>query len=71
MTPKQLGDKSRLLLDDPAFVAAIKGLKEDIYKEIAQSSHEEQSKREDCYYTLKAIDRFQTQLKRYVHKGQS
>ena len=69
MNNKQKADKANRLLTDPAFVEGIASVKKEIYRDIAESEHDQQSLREDAYYLLKAVDRLELVLKRCVNKG--
>lgn len=48
---------------------AIEDIKKHCHKNIESSKHDEQEKREDMYYMLRAVDCFENILIKYINDG--
>ena len=63
------GKDAARLLDDPVLKEAISSMKTIAFQGIEQSLADEEKKRTDLYYLLRAINHFEQILTNFIHNG--
>lgn len=69
--PIELGGFSKELLENPAFKAAIALLREKLFEEIASSAPHDTETRDRCYWMVRMIPEFTSQLASIANDGEA
>ena len=64
------GERARQLLKDPLIKDAIDNLKGIVFSNIESSHYSKVDEREDLYKMLQAINKFESQFKKWVKDGE-
>lgn len=63
------GDAAERIMRDPAVIAALDGMRQKVYHNIATSHYKQSEERETLYLMLKAIEGFEREFKDAINGG--